>query len=94
MEANMQNPRRLVALVAALAASLGALSTALPVAAQQGVDGPGADLDRYAQTGEWMTSGLMPLVMLIGLGVIVALVAAILTYMVGKIPERRWRGGA
>ena len=39
-----------------------------------------------------MTSGLAPLVLLVGLGIVVAAVAALIVVMIQRLPDRRHRG--
>lgn len=42
--------------------------------------------------GDWMTSGLAPLVLLLGLGIIVALVAAGVAAALMRTPRKRFGG--
>lgn len=42
--------------------------------------------------GEWMTSGLAPLVLLLGLGIVVALIAAGVAALLLRSPRRRFGG--
>ncbi|UJR85267.1 hypothetical protein [Sandaracinus amylolyticus] len=42
--------------------------------------------------GDWMTSGLAPLVLLLGLGIVVALVAAGVAAVLLRSPRRRFGG--
>lgn len=42
--------------------------------------------------GDWMTSGLAPLVLLLGLGILVALVAAGVAAALMRTPRRRFGG--
>ena len=44
------------------------------------------------QEGEWMTSGLAPLVLLLGLGIVVALIAAGVAAVLLRSPRGRFGG--
>jgi len=74
--------------LAALSAAVTAWACAITASAQS----YGDDLPITRTEGDWMTSGLAPLVLLVGLGIVVAAVAALIVVMVQRLPDRRHRG--
>lgn len=74
--------------LAALSAAITAWAFALGASAQ----GYGVESPMPRTEGDWMTSGLAPLVLLIGLGILVAAVAAAIVIMMQRLPNRRRRG--
>lgn len=76
--------------LAALGAAVTAWACALTASAQG--YGYGENLPVPRAEGDWMTSGLAPLVLLVGLGIVVAAVAALIVIMMQRLPDRRRRG--
>lgn len=75
--------------LAALGVAITAWAYALTAAAQRIYGDESYPIPRE---NDWMTSGLTPLVTLVGLGIVVAAVAALIVVMVQRLPERRRRG--
>lgn len=83
----MSKPRAAVLAAFSSVALVSLWLVALAASAQLPADG----LPPRPETYDWMTAGLTPLLALLGLGILIAVIAALIAYVIGRMPDRRSR---